>query len=366
MLRPAPVLAVLVTAALLGLSLGIPLFGIPLALILLSWTAKHSIATLHALAGGAHEDPVLSLEMISGRLGGWRAFFAMLALVSLLFSTGAASFWLGPLPAMLCGIVAVLVMPTALLALGWTDSVSAAFDPRAARQLAQALGPDYRSLVGSCVLVIAGTLLLMLGADGSFILRIAAVLLGWLILVAISGATIHANRQALESVTEFHRARERPRTAEEIARERQQQYDDVYATWRSGDKASVRRRILSLSAAPDGTQTLRELYERARNWDAPLLMDHIAQALIDLDMPAGRGGSALRLVRERLAANHGFAPSETGHALELARVAMQSEDWTMADGLLAQVERQDIPQPLREAAQHLRQELRSRRDSRKG
>jgi hypothetical protein len=60
-LRPAPVLTVLVTGAILAAALRTAPFGIPLALMVLSWNARHSIATLDSVGAGGREVPVLSV-----------------------------------------------------------------------------------------------------------------------------------------------------------------------------------------------------------------------------------------------------------------------------------------------------------------
>jgi hypothetical protein len=363
-LRPAPVLTVAATAAFLAVSLRVAPFGLPLALILLSWYARHSIATLHALAGGAREVPVLSLEMIFGTVRGWRSFFVMLVLIGLLFATGAASFWLGTWLATVVAFIAVLLVPPALLALGWTDSISAALDPRTARQFAMALGRDFWTLVVVSALVMASTILLLASVQSHFIARIAVVLLGWLLLVAISGATIHANRETLGSITQFHRTREpAPRSADQIEQERQRQFDEIYAIWRSGDRNDAWYRIeLLVKAASSGEELLRGVLSRTRQWDAPALADRIAEELITLDMQAGRSGSALKLARERLALDRTLSLRDSAMALELARLALQVGDGSTSVGLLAAMEHRELAPSLREGADQLMRELRSRRE----
>lgn len=335
-LRPAPLIAVWVNALVLALSLRTAPFGLFLAAFLVSWTAKHSIATLHALAGGAREVPVLSLEMIFGSVGGWRSFFAMLVLVGAFFGSGAASFWLGPWLAAVMGLVAALVLPSALVMLGWTGSLTSAFDPRAGRRMAAVMGGDYWALLALCALATGCAVLLFGFAQSHLVARLAALHLAWLLMVVTCGVTIHANRGALESLTQFYKGREIPRSAEEIARESQQRVDEIYAIWRAAPGNDAWRRIQQrIDAAPSPEDLYREIYERTALWDAPALAGRVARALIALDLLAGRSGSALRLAKERLAVDPAFSLPDPAAMEELARLAVQAGDRDTAAALLA-------------------------------
>jgi hypothetical protein len=335
-LRPGPLIAVLANALVLALSLKTAPFGLFLAAFLVSWTAKHSIATLHALAVGAREVPVLSLEMIFGTVGGWRSFFAMLVLVGAFFGSGAASFWVGPWLAGVMGLLAAAVLPAALVMLGWTNSVTSAFDPRAIRRMAAAMGGDYWALLALCALATGGAVLLFGFAQTHLVTRLAALHLAWLLMVVTSGVTIHANRGALESMTEFYKGREIPRSAEDLARERQQRVDEIYAIWRSAPGNDAWRRIRQrVDAAPSPEDLFREIYERTALWEAPALAERVAGALIALDLLAGRSGSALRLARERLAVDPAFRLTDLAAMEELARLAVQAGDRDTAAALLA-------------------------------
>jgi len=335
-LRPAPLIAVWANALVLALSLRTAPFGLFLAAFLLSWTAKHSIATLHALAEGAREVPVLSLEMIFGSAGGWRSFFAMLVLVGAFFGSGAASFWLGPWLAGAMGLVAAVVLPSALVMLGWTGSLTRAFDPRAGRRMAVVMGGDYWALLARCALATGGAVLLFGFAQNHLVARLAALHLAWLFMVVTCGVTIHANRGALESMTQFYEGRELPRSAEDIARESQQRVDEIYAIWRAAPGNDAWRRIRQLvDAAPSPEQLYREIHERTSLWDAPALADRVARTLIALDLLAGRSGSALRLAKERLAADPAFSLPDPAAMDELARLAVQAGDRDTAAALLA-------------------------------
>jgi hypothetical protein len=288
----------------------------------------------------------------------------MLVLVGLLFSTGAAAFWLGPSLAGVGAAIALLVLPPALLALGWTNNVAAAFSPRAWRALARAAGAHFWTLAGACAVVIAMTIGLLISAHAHWIARIAAVNLGWLALVALAGTTIHARRDALEAVTQFYRGREAARSPspEMAARQRQAEMDEIYSLWRAGAKSAAWLKVeRHAAAAPSPEYALRQLHDRALQWEAPLLAARIAQELIGLDLAAGRSGHALKLARERLALDQDFRLRDAARTLELARLAADFADWSTAASLLAGFERHTTDPSLREAASALLRQVADRR-----
>jgi hypothetical protein len=331
-LQPAALLTILATAALLAASIRTAPLGLPLGLMLLSWFARYSIAVLESLGSGERGIPVLSLEMIFGSMRAWRSFLVMLVMIALCFASGAAAYWLGPAGAIAIAIIAVLVMPMAVLTLGWTSDSAAALNPKAWLHFGRALGRSFIFLEAIGVLVVAASAALLSGAiHGNLILRIAVAMLGWLLLIVLAGVTIHARRDELVTVTQFYRGVETGPSPEELERRRQHALDDIYGLWRGGAKADAWQLVekqLATASAPD--QELRWLYVRMRTWEGQGLASRVAQELIHLDLVAGRTGYALKLARERLQADPAFRPRTGADTEQLAQFADQCSDATTA------------------------------------
>jgi hypothetical protein len=262
---------------------------------------------------------------------------------------------MGAAGAIALGILAVLVLPMALLTLGWTSESSAALDPRAWWHFSRALGSSfiYLEIIGA--VVVAGSAALLSGAIHlNLILRIAVAMSGWLLLVALAGATVHARRNELAAVTEFYRGIELPVTPADIARERQQFIDDIYSQWRGGAQVDAWNGIVRrATAATSPADEYRWIYEDVAAWDAAPLATRIARELVPRDLRAGRTGYALRMTRERLAAGK-FSLPAASDTLALAQLAAEHADRATALALLAAFDEQDSEPGLMDAARELR------------
>jgi len=357
-LHPAALLTILATSALLATAIKTAPFGLALGALLISWLTVYSIAVLEALGSGAREIPVLSIEMIFGSKRGWGSFLWMFGLVCLAFSTGAAAVWLGTAGAIALGMLAVLVLPMALLTLGWTSESSAALDPRAWWHFSRALGTSFIYLEIIGVLVIAASAALLSGTIHlNLVLKIAVAMFGWLLLVALAGATVHARRNELTTVTEFYRGIELRVTPAEIARQRQQFIDKIYGQWRNGANLDAWEDILRrANAATSPAGEYRWIYQHVLAWDAAPLAARIARELVPLDLRAGRTGYALRMTRERLAAGQ-FSLRAASDTLALAQLATEHADRATALALLAAFDEQAPDPGLVDAARELRNRL---------
>ncbi|MEJ0100194.1 MAG: hypothetical protein WDO12_10850 [Pseudomonadota bacterium] len=310
---------------------------------------------------GAREIPVLSVEMILGSLQGWRSFLAMLVLLAMLFATGAAAFWVGPVAALGAGAMVALVLPLALLILGWTNDFTQAIHPPTWLRVARVLGRDFVQLEGAGVVLAAVVALLFGAMHGQLIAKLAVSMLGWLLLVALAGLVIHRRREYLATAMPFYAGIELAPSPAELARRRQRAIDAIYALWRNGARADAWRALERQAAAtPSPDEELRWAYGISRGWDAPALSARMAQELIPLDLRAGRIGSVLNLVREQWARDAQFRPRTARETLDLSRLAGRYADAPLALALLVGFERLTQDEALRAAANQLRDELSSR------
>jgi hypothetical protein len=188
--------------------------------------------------------------------------------------------------------------------------------------------------------------------------RMAAMLLGWLLLVVLAGVTMHARRADLASLMPFYEGIEREASPEEQARRRQQSIDAIYMQWRNGARTEALETIEKLAAAASSrADELRWIYQQSLPWEAAALSAHIASELIHLDLRDGRPGYALRMAREQLATNQQFRPSTPQETLELAKLALQYNDPAMAATLLEGFDRTTSDEPLLAASRQLRESI---------
>lgn len=281
LLRPAPLLTLAALALAISLCLFTVPFGLFLLVILLSWTAKYSIATLDALITGASSLPVLSIEMILGSLRQWRLLLA-LGLCVLLFFLASASLQLHARSVLvLLAAVLPVVLPLVLAVQGWTHSTEQALHPRLWIGVARLLGGDYLRLVALTValVMIVGIAATRLPVQAA---RIAVYLLCWFGLLVQVGGVLHARRADLEAATIFQPPLDLVQTAEQLAAARERAADEIYALWRNGAKseawAAVERYV---SGSRHRAEELHWLQRRVANWDAKALEERIAAALRD-------------------------------------------------------------------------------------
>lgn len=327
-LEPAAIVTMLALAGVLWACFKVLPAGFALMAILLSWFFKYSFALLDQQASGRRRMPVLSLEMIMGTMGEFRWLVPLLLVVVAFFGTGAASFLLGRIIAALAAVLLLVALPATLVIQGWTGRVAHSLDPRLWWRVARIMQRDYAALVGcAAALTLACIAVPLMIGDVPRVLRFALALYAWMAFIAAAGGALFRHRQALGEVLPLIITKLRPQSAAELAHEREAWLDGIYGPWRGGNRGAALERIASrVDQSEDSLAELRWLLERTAAWESPTLANHVATDLVSRLLRADREGEALRIVRQRMAADPGFRPREAAERRRLGELAVQWRD----------------------------------------
>jgi hypothetical protein len=309
-LRPAALLTVCVLSAVLAVASKAGPFGVPLILILLSWTFKYSFAFLDRLVAGDTEAPVLSVEMVVTSMGEARSLLPLIIVTFVFFASGAGAFLAGALVSGAVAVLLVAFLPAVLAVQAWTGRLAHSVSPRTWLRMIRTLGRDYAWVVG-CALaltVICAFAPESLGGVPSGV-RIGLLIYAWLALLAVTGGAVHAHRAALQNEIPLVVRKLSAPSPEELERLRARWLDSIYAAWRNDAEANAWRLVVSgIEPDSDALEELRWLYRRVHDWQPPRFSNRVAQELLRHLLATNREGEALRLLRERLSIDPAFEP----------------------------------------------------------
>jgi len=303
------------------------LMGILLALVLLSWFFKYCFILLDAIVAGAHEPPVLSIEMVNP-VDEQRP----LAQALLIAGGAALAVELGKLTfqalGWLAGIALLLMLPASIAVLGMSGNIVRAAWPPELLSVMRGIGRDYVVLLASIVAVIL-LVSIIVSSGAPFWLGIAAIQLGFLIIFSLVGGALHEHR--LELGIEYRSERERlaDRNERERISERARVMDHAYSKFRVGKPLEGWQEIQSWlnlhGHAADPTDKLllehRAVLATVAGWDDVRPADRLTDDLIELYLTRRETGRALEVLEERLSSNPRYRPKNPTHATRLAELA---------------------------------------------
>lgn len=339
-LRMAPALLIATFSLLLVLATKATLLGIPLAFVLLSGFFNYAFILLDGIADGAHELPVLSIEMLNP-ISGQRSLVLLIVIVIAFFASSAATYWFGPWFAIAGAVVCATVLPAMIAVQGATGSVAQSLNLLTCFRLMQRLGTDYALiLAGIGLLGIAGVAIVSAsGGTLPLIVRIALLMYGWLAIFALIGGVLFERRLDLGLDDSLVVEPDEASTDAQRERMRTQLVDRIYAEWRGGARETAWQTIgthlaKSIDQGADPMVELRWLYERIARWPDPRLANRLAQELLPRLMATRHTGEALDIVRARLKADADFRLPASNDLLNLVRLARDAGDRPTARALL--------------------------------
>jgi hypothetical protein len=331
---PSAAITIVVLSVALAIASKVGLFGWPLGFILLSWLFKYSFATLDELASGAKEAPVLSVEMVMHSVGEWRTLLPLILVVIAFVLTGANSFFFGPVPGSLLGIVVLIGLPAVLAVQGWTGGARQSLNPYICVKMAQALGGGYAWIVGVTA-VLAAVCLVALNTPTPAFLRFGLLIYTWLALIVLTGGMLFERRAQIEQQTDFLGEQRELPERDPVAERRKEAIDTIYAHWRSGSMNDAWHAVCRhLDASEDQLAELRFLFMRTLTWQPPKFTQRVAQELVSRLLAANREGEALVVTRGQLKADAKFRPLASSELIRLARIAKDNTDTATAHELL--------------------------------
>jgi len=341
LLLPARPAGLMLTAALtLGFAFcGIAgLFGLPMFVLLASSLCVYGYVLLEHVAHGAHEPPVLSLDMVNP-VSEQRPLI-QLAIVSVVWlAIRALSPHIGTVATAALQALALAALPACVAVLAIADTFWQAINPLALWHVMRTLKFSYLIIVGVALLAgfglagLAGT-----GALASWELD-ALGIYAWLALFALIGGALFEHRLELGLQAVHAPERVAQRLQSQLDAERDRFIDGVFAQARSGNLRGAWQTIEQrLASEQQQTDAYEWLNARLARHEHQRLASRLAQAYLHR-LLGQDNGRVVELVRERLALDPAFHPRTQAETLRVADLLRLAGQRSSAGALLESFER---------------------------
>lgn len=355
-MAPLLLVAVFSTLLLVGVRAGLP--GLPILLIVGSWFCKYAFMLLDHAAEGRPGAPVLAAEDINP-LGEMRPLAYGIAIAVFYAASAGLGEYLGSAFKSAVRLLGLLSLPVVIATHTITGSFARSLHPVAVAETARGLGIGYLLVLGivaACAWL--GEIIVFDAGSVSLWLRIALLMLLWLMVFSLLGGVIHARRLELGFEPEHSPERRLLRDQRDRDRERDRFIDQVFAEYRSGSSLNAWDTIKARAErGPDRVAEYAWIHERVASWSGPRLANRVAQELLPLLLSAGRNGEALRLVENRLRSDPQFHPLSGDDAIRIARLARDGGNWPLARSMLREFELRFPDHPSHDTARMLAAQL---------
>ena len=310
----------IVFAFLLFLAANAGLVGIPLAAIVTSWFFKYAYVLFDHTVRGFDEPPTLDIQMVNPF--NEQRPLAQLAILGLIcLAVYFAYLRIGPAPAIVLGVVALLALPASVAVLGIEGNIFKAAYPVAWVRVIIGLGPMYLLVLG----VIGGySLLIAILAHWELWLPVQIAIFMFCILSTFSalGGALYERRHELGMETWV--SPERDQELKDAGELRQSHSDitEAYGKMRAGSHIECWQQLQDwLSRRGHDLEDYRWLCDRVVSWGDPRYITRLSQDYIERLLKAKRTGEALNLVAQRLEQDPTFRPKSAATTLQIARLA---------------------------------------------
>ena len=285
-----PLALIAVTTLLLWLARAAGLFGLPLALVSLSWVWAYGYLLVVATARG-QPLPVLTIESTNP----WHEPrpLALLAVVGLALVAGRALAMRLGAPALVgAALVVLLTSPAALALLAVEGDGWRVLSPPALVRVAAGLGTRYLGLLALALGYAA--LLATLAARLPFVVLAATAQLMWLSVAAALGTSLYVRRNELGLEAWEAPERAATRAAREAERERDAFATEIYGLLRARRGPTAWRHAGEwLARGGRDPDQYRWLRDRALLWGESTFADRLGDELVSRLLALGRRGEAL-------------------------------------------------------------------------
>jgi hypothetical protein len=335
--RPAGLMLIAVLTLGFAFSGSAGTFGLPMFAVLASSLCMYSFVLVEHVAHGAHEPPVLALDMVNP-VSEHRPLLQLAIIAAVWLAIRALSPHIGALATALEGL-ALAALPASVAVLAIADSFWHAINPLALWHVVRALGTSYLLIVGVALLAgfglagLAGT-----GALASWELY-ALGIYAWLALFALIGGALFEHRSSLGHEAMHAPERVAQRLQAQLDAERDRFVDGLFGQSRGGNLRGAWETIEErLEAEQQQNDAYEWLNSRLAHHEDQRLASRLAQAYIHR-LLGHDNGRVVELARERLSLDAGFHPrtqAETLRVGDLLRLAGQRGG---AEAMLASFER---------------------------
>lgn len=340
--RPTPL--VLIVAFALGLTLAsrAGLFGLPLALLLLSWFLKYAYVVLDTTSRGFAEPPVLSIEMVNP--ANEQRPFGQLLIVGVFYgATGAMEPFTGSAVVSILRYSALALLPASIATLGSTGSIVEAVNPATLFGLIRRLGTSYLVVLAAVAAPAALAWVIVTQSFGSFAfglpLTLALMMFCCLSAFGVIGGVLYEKRDELGLDAWKSPERDRERVNRETGIRHERIIDELYGHWRGGARTealqAAEKWLDSRGRDPDEYEWL---CSRLLKWPDRRLAHRLAQDYIARLLDNRRAGDALGVARRHLDADADFRPARASELIRLVTVARDAGDRAVARRLIADFE----------------------------
>jgi hypothetical protein len=360
LIRPArggAAAVVIVFAILLAIAANAGLFGIPLALILLSWFFKYAYILFDHVVRGFDEPPTLDIQMVNP-LNEQRPL-AQLAILGILYAgVKLASLTLPWAVAVFFAALAALLLPASIAILGLESNILKAIYPIALGRLVRDLGilyPAVLALIATYILVLGLLTKLNLWLPVQLAIDMFAILS---MFSALAGAVYERRHElGLDTWHSPERTVERQLNAERHQSENI--VTEVYGLVRAGSHVKAWQMLQTwLESRAHSTEDYRWLCDRVSSWQDSRYANRLTEEYVARLLILKRNGEALDAVTRRLRSDPGFRPKSAAATLQIAQLAAHGGGVpSVARALLSDFSQRFAGDPLMESANALARHL---------
>jgi hypothetical protein len=279
------------------------------------------------------------------------------------YLTAAIGDVLGPQLRTILRVAGLLVLPALVATHYLTGSLARALDPRLWFELVRRMGGRYLLLVAFAVAAGSIGRAIVLQQDGLQVapmLRLAAVMMLWLLCFAALGRAMHARRSEIGFEPEHSTERTQAREHRLRERDRDRLVDTLFAETRARGAADTAWQTLQAHAAA-AAEPLDEyawLFKRLAGWTDTRLAQRLARAeLLPRLLQRRRTGEALDVARRCMELDPDFRHGDAAQLLRLAELARDAGDRPLARRLLDAFAAHFPDDPARVVAERLREQM---------
>ena len=333
------------------------LFGLPLALILISWFFKYAFILFDSTVRGFDEPPVLDISMMNP-YGEFRPVAALFIIGGMAAITLTTYEHFGLTVALVVGTLFLLGIPSSIAVLGLESNPVQAVNPVAWIQIISKLGAYYWLTLSLIAAEFAAVLVLGKLPLG-IIFQFAAGMFGTLSAFSLLAGALYERRDQIGLVTWVS-----PERLEEKQRQEDHRQDEKIITEAYGLVRTTRHqdgwRMLQtwLEAQGFSSEAYRWLTTQTDRWEDQRYSTRLTQDWVERLLTKRQLGQGLDVVRTRLQQDPTFRPKSAADTLNLAQLAASGgASPRTARALLSDFAERFPGDPRTDTARHLAQHL---------